>query len=59
MAKEQKESLIERISRAVDEGMSEEIDMEEINHRLFRGALSLAGRVKIKMDPMKKWENRP
>ncbi len=58
MAKKQKESLIERISRAVDEGATEEIDIKEKNRKLFRGALKLTGKVKFHMDPMKKSEDK-
>ena len=58
MAKKQKESLIDRISRAVDEGMTEELDMKEKNRKLLRGALNLTGKVKFHMEPMKKSEDR-
>ncbi len=58
MTKKQKESLIERISRAVDEGATEEIDIQQKNLKLFGGALKLMGKVKFHMDPMKKSEDR-
>ena len=58
MAKNQKESLIDRISRAVDKGATKEIDVKEMNLKLFRGALNLTGKVKFHMDPMKKSEDK-
>ncbi len=58
MAKKQKESLIERISRAVDEGVTEEIDMQQKDIKLFGRALNLMGKVKFHMEPMKKSEDK-
>jgi len=58
MAKKQKESLIERISRAVDEGVTEEIDMQQKNIKLFGRSLKLMGKVRFHMEPMKKSEDK-
>ena len=58
MAKKQKESLIDRISRAVDKGATKEIDVKEMNLKLFRGALNLTGKVKFHMEPMKKAKDK-
>ena len=59
MAKKQKERLIERISRAVDEGVSKEIDMQQEDLKdlkLFGRPLNLTGKIKFHMEPMKKVE---
>jgi hypothetical protein len=60
MAKEEKgrESLLDFLNRAVDEGMTEEADMQEVDRKLFRRALNLTGKVKLNMEPFKKAENR-
>ena len=56
VAKEQKglQPLIDRVDRAVDEGATEELDMQEVDRKLFGGALKLMGKVKFHMEPMKK-----
>ena len=58
MAKKQKESLIYRISRAVDEGATEEIDMQQKDVKLFGRTLNLMGKVRFHMEPMKKSEDK-
>ena len=58
MAKEQKKSLIDRISRAVDEGATGEIDMQPKDVKLFGRLLNLTGKVKFRMEPMKRSEDR-
>lgn len=58
MAKKQKESLIDRISRAVDEGVTEEIDMQQKDIKLFGRPLKLMGKVRFHMEPMKKSEDK-
>ena len=56
VAKKQKglQPLIDRMDRAVDEGATEELDMQRVDHKLFGGALKLIGKVKFHMEPMKK-----
>ena len=60
MAKESKglHSLIKHIDEAVDKGINDEINMKEVNPKLFRGILNLTGKVKFHMEPMKKAEDR-
>ncbi len=60
MAEENKglQSLIKRIDKAVDKGINDEVDVKEINRKLFRGVFNLTGKVKFHMDPMKKSEDR-
>lgn len=49
-------SLIKRIDRLVDQGADEEVDMKDAGRRLFGRSLDLTGRVKFKMEPMRKVE---
>ena len=60
MAKKKRvrEPLIDRISRAIDEGAAEEIDMQEMDLKLFGRVLNLTGKVKFSMEPFKKAEDR-
>lgn len=60
MAKEKKglQSLLDFLNKAVDEGTTEEIDMQEIDRKLFRRVLSLTGKVKFHMEPFKKTESK-
>jgi len=56
MKKKQKgwQSVFDYLNRAVDEGTTEKLDMEEVDRKLFGQSLNLMGKVKFHMEPMKK-----
>ncbi len=60
MAKEQRglQPLLDSLNRAVDEGAAKEIDMQEMDRKLFGRALNLTGKVKFHMEPFKKAEGK-
>lgn len=60
MAEEKKglQPLLDLLNKAVDEGTTEEIDMQEIDRKLFGRVLNLTGKVKFHMEPFKKTEDR-
>jgi hypothetical protein len=60
MAKEEKgrQPLLDFLNRAVDEGATEEVDMQDVDRKLFRQALNLRGKMKFSMEPFRKAENK-
>ena len=48
------QSVFDYLNKAVDEGTTEELDMQEMDRKLFGKSLNLTGKVKFHMEPMKK-----
>ena len=48
------QSVFDYLNRAVDEGTTEELDMQEVSRKLFGKSFNLMGKVKFHMDPMEK-----
>ena len=52
--KKGRQPLLDFLNRVVDEGTTEEMDMQKIGHKLFGRGLNLTGKVKLHMEPFKK-----
>ena len=48
-----RQSVFDYLNKAVDEGTTEELNMDELGHKLFGKSLNLMGKVKFHMEPMK------
>ncbi len=51
-----RQSVFDYLNRAVDEGTTEELDMEEVGRKFFGKSLDLMGKIKFHMEPMRKIE---
>ena len=58
MAKKRQQSLFDFLDKVIDEGATEEIDMQKMGHKLLGRALNLTGKVKFHIKPFKKREGR-
>lgn len=47
-------SVFDYLNKAVDEGTTKELDVEEVGHKIFGKSLNLMGKVKFHMGAMKK-----
>jgi hypothetical protein len=47
------QSWLDSLNKAVDEGATEEMDMVEVDRKLFGGVLNLIGKVKFHMEPFR------